>query len=112
MAFSDFQHSIPNSPNYATVPASLDKALDASAAAIKDAQDSWDALWPDIQAMADSATVTATSTGQVSQEVRRVAPAVATDAQKTAANVRRMTSWPMVLGRAIISGISRLKGTI
>lgn len=62
-----------------------------------------DDLYPDIKAAVASATVTTTSAAQVSQEVRRVAPAVATDAQQTVKNVRRMTSWPMVLGKALLS---------
>lgn len=68
-----------------------------------------DDMYPDLKALVESTTVTVTSAAQVSQDVRAVSPAVTKDAAQTVKNVRRATSWPMVLGRALISGICKLK---
>jgi uncharacterized protein YoxC len=78
----------------ATVNATM-RTLDARAAAIqsdarpvlvnaaaltKDAQDSWDDLYPDMKATVESATVAVTSVAQASEEIRAAAPALAASA--------------------------------
>ena len=62
----------------------LKPAMASAAAATKDAQDSWDAMYPDVLALVDSADVAARGVGETAEAVGKVAPSVA-DSFKTTA---------------------------
>jgi hypothetical protein len=62
----------------------LKPALDNSASLAKDAQDSLDAMYPDVLALVDSADVAARGVGETAEAVGKVAPSVA-DSLKTTA---------------------------
>jgi hypothetical protein len=66
--------------------------LTNAAALVLDAQDTLDALYPDIQGSADSATVAITSVAQAAQAVRDAAPKVAASVESSAASVAEMAA--------------------
>lgn len=62
------------SETLAGVRADLQPVLQASAGAVKDAQDSWDDLYPDVKASVASGTVAIAGIGRAADEVARAAP--------------------------------------
>lgn len=84
----------------AAVGASLDglrsdlrPVLQNAALLTKDAQDTLDALYPDIQAAVESGTVAATQTAQTAESVRQAVPKMLATAQKIEDNSDQTTAY-------------------
>ncbi len=84
-------------------------ALDETEATLRNFRNLSDDFYPDVRALVESATIATTSTAHVTQEVQRVAPATLDNVRDTSKNVKRMTSWPMVLAQTLIKAICKLK---
>lgn len=99
--------------------ARIGEVLQPVAALVKDAQDSWDDLYPDVRATVASATVATTSVALASESVRDAAPKVAESVVSVgqssaaiAADVRREVDaitapkkwWQKALGPAYLAG--------
>ena len=71
----------------------LRPTLNAATALTKDAQDTLDALYPDVQAAVDSATVAATQTAQAAESVRQAMPKLLKTAQSLEENSNATTAY-------------------
>jgi ElaB/YqjD/DUF883 family membrane-anchored ribosome-binding protein len=70
----------------------LKPTLTNAAALVKDAQDSWDDLYPDVKATVESATVATTSVARASESIVAASPKIADSSTGIAKNVDGITS--------------------
>ena len=76
----------------ADIRSDLKPALDNTAAAVKDLQESWDDSYNDVRALLGSATVAATQTAQTLEVIRKTAPGTAKDVAGIAADFHDATT--------------------